>query len=236
MKSFIFLFTLLSFYLYGEIFQFIPPPHWEYANPSSFTKHVHAGFLGKGSKNFRPSLNFASESLTNLSQEDYVEAVKEIYQADSSQDFLDLGTLSTPLGDGRLLKIQSKSTLGNIAILQFIFVQGNHTAYILSGSVAQEELLSFYKTFLEVFRSVKITQDLFSQISTVTERNLLQQRYTETLDLLRKEKKTEDLSKKGKKIAEHFEKFLTEKFAAQGSYWKLLVLKKLYEDFQSSQK
>ncbi|MEI6243236.1 MAG: hypothetical protein WCP39_07555 [Chlamydiota bacterium] len=222
--------------LNAETFLFTPPKDWEYADPSKLTKHVHAGFVGKGSKDFRPSLNFASESLNNLSLENYVNAVKELYVSDKTQDILDLGTLSTPIGNGRLLKIQSKNVYGNITILQFLFVHDNHTAYVISGSVIQEEQLQFYKIFLEVFRSIQFTKDLFDPITKPEEKERLKKKYNECLNWLLKEEKNKELSKKGKKICDSFDAFLSKNHSSLGSYWKILVLKKLMEDFLASQK
>ena len=212
-------YLILSFLTFVSIYAdfplFIPPADWECALPEKLSPFIKIGFIGKGSSIFRPSINLATEEI-DVNLKEYVKAVKEIHLAEPNTTWRDLGKFVTRSGPGRLIEITSSSPLGEVKILQLIFVKDT-VAYILTGAALKKEFIQFQNIFTQVFQSLTLTSDLF------------------TLLPLEKKKQFEEffafiLSIPGKTDKERDEEWrilqkkVLQETPSMGSYWQFLVL------------
>ena len=79
--------TLLNF-ASAKHCTFIPPTGWEIAQLKNPSPHVKIGFIGKGTGEFRPSINLAEEEV-DVPLKEYVKAVKELQLADPTAKWRD---------------------------------------------------------------------------------------------------------------------------------------------------
>lgn len=210
MKISLFLFApCLSF---AHLCLFTPPPDWETAKPQKGSE-VEVGFIGRGQKEFRPSINLISEEI-DCDLKQYVKAVKKIHLAEPGTRWQDLGPLHTKGGEGRLTEIRTPSSFGELHLFQAIFVK-EKKAYILTAALSKEDLPSLQKEVLESFASLNFYPDLWSAVPEKTLRlNLLS-----TL-----EKGAAD----PKSRWESLQTLVLKEGAALGSYWQFLALKEGY--------
>jgi len=209
MKTFYYLLLFCSF-VYAEHCTFVPPQGWEIAQLKNPSPHVKIGFLGKGSSEFRPSINLATEAGVETSLKGYVKAVKEQHKADSGTGVRDLGAFPMKCGNGQLIELTSPSPCGPIRILQALFVKEG-TAYILTAAALKSEFVSLQKELLQSFSTLTFTDDLFSEIPDAKKR----ENFTAFFNTLGKEEKEENWKKLQQRISE---------FADLGAYWVFLVL------------
>ncbi len=210
MRFFFLLFALGS--LYTKECTFLPPKGWEIAQLKTPSPHIKIGFVGKGSGEFRPSLNLALEEGVDVSLKEYVKAVKELQMAESGAAIRDLGPFSMRCGSGRLLEITNPSPWGELRILQALFVEEKN-AYILTAAVLKKDFPKFQKELLESLGSLTLTDDLFSQIKNPEERNEFVSFFA-TLGTRGKEEEWQMLQTR---LSSH---------ATLGPYWVFLVLQK----------
>ncbi len=144
----------------AEICTFLPPAGWEIAQPKNLSHHVQVGFLGKGSTDFRPSINIAFEDV-DVPLKEYVKAVKKIQTAQPNTQWRDLGKFPMKAGTGRLTEITTSTPWGEIKMLQALFVK-NGKAYILTGAVLKQDLPKFQTDLLNSFRSLSLVPNLFA--------------------------------------------------------------------------
>ena len=130
----------------AEICTFLPPAGWEIAQPKNLSHHVQVGFLGKGSTDFRPSINIAFEDV-DVPLKEYVKAVKKIQTAQPKTQWTDLGKFPMKAGTGRLTEITTSTPWGEIKMLQALFVK-HGKAYILTGAVLKQDLPKFQAELL----------------------------------------------------------------------------------------
>lgn len=189
----------------AEVCIFTPPKGWNFADPSKLSAFIKVGFVGKGNSSFKPSLNMAEEDI-NIDEQEYLKAVKELHAADKTVKWQLLGKIQTKGGEANLAEIDSKTTSGEVKMLQLILVK-EKKAYILTGAALKEEFASCYKDFLATFKSVQTGNNLSSFIAG----NLKQQK----LETKLKEKQT----------WEQLQKFIESEFKEMSPYWQLLVIK-----------
>jgi hypothetical protein len=158
-----FLFFLLPLLIYGKQCHFVPPPGWEIAQLKNPSPHVKVGFIGKGSTDFRPSINLATEEEVDVSLKEYVKAVKELQISDPSTKWRDLGTLPMKAGTGRLVEMSSTGPFGEIKIFQAMFVDEG-TAYILTAAALKEDMGKLRSELLQSFQTLNLFEDLWSPI------------------------------------------------------------------------
>jgi hypothetical protein len=201
---------LSSFLIGGEFCFFTPPQEWEIAQLKNPSPYIKIGFLGKGSSDFRPSINLAVEEV-DVPLKQYVKAVKELQKSDPSLKLRDLGPFSTQAGKGQLLEMSSSSPFGELKILQMIFVQ-KEKAYILTAAVLKEEFAKLQATILKSLQSLRLTSDLWTPIKD----EKIQKKLQASLLLLETSAKKE----------EEFQKFKAqvESFSELGPYWQFLAL------------
>lgn len=162
--------------IYAEdIFLFSPPKGWKIAPPNKNTSYIQVGYIKNSAGLFRPSLNYAKEK-TDLSLLEYIQSVKKIYASQKEKQISDMGNITTDLGPARLLMINTSSPAGKIKLFQSIVVY-NHMAHILTGSTLLEDFSQYYSVFLHAFTSMRIIDDLFSEISPTEKQDKLRSLY-----------------------------------------------------------
>ncbi|MGB7978033.1 MAG: hypothetical protein WCF19_02605 [Chlamydiales bacterium] len=176
MYNLIALFLLIFAYADAKQCIFLPPAGWEIAQLKNRSPHIEIGFIGKGTGEFRPSINLAVEEIDG-SLKDYVKAVKNLQSADPTIQWRDLGKLSMKSGQGRLTEMTNSSPWGDLKILQAFFVEEGK-AYILTAAVLKEDFLKFQSQLLQSFRSLAIIEDLWTPIAGEKEKREFQALFT----------------------------------------------------------
>lgn len=146
----------MFFLLFAAQCLFTPPSGWEQAQLKTPSPYVQIGFLGKGSTEFRPSMNLATEEV-DVPLKEYIKAVKELQLEDPSVKWRDLGKLSMQAGTGRLIEMTNASPWGEMKILQAFFVSSG-TAYILTASVLKEDFPAIQAELMKSFQSLNIIE------------------------------------------------------------------------------
>lgn len=219
-----FLLSLLSlfFSLHAKHCLFIPPSGWEAAQLKNPSPHVKIGFVGKGTGEFRPSINLAVEEDVDLSLKEYVKTVKELQTAEPLVQWRDLGPFPMKCGEGRLIEITNSTAWGEIKILQALFA-ADQKAYILTAAVLKEDFLKFQKDLLKSLTSLTLTDDLFAFIADDGKRSELRAVFARLGALEEKELQWENLQKQ------------IDAYAHLGAYWQFLVLKEGYAKIYSKE-
>lgn len=194
---------------------FNPPPDWECVFPSNLSPCIQVGFLGKGSTQFRPSINLAIEMI-DIGLKEYVKAVKEIHLAQTGTTWRDLGKFKTQSGMGRLTEIGTTSPLGPVKMLQMIIVAGK-TAYIMTGAAISKDFLRFQEQFLKAFQSLRVADDLFTPLSS-EKKAQFESFFAELAPLIA------DEAERNAKWMD-LQKLVSEESSEMGNYWQILVLK-----------
>lgn len=163
----------MFFLLAAAICIFQPPSDWEIAQLKTPSPYVQIGFLGKGSSEFRPTLNFATEDVDG-SLKEYVKAVKEIHLLEPQVKWRDLGKFATKAGEGRLTEISKPSPYGEMKVLQAIIVKDSK-AYILTAAVLKQDFPKFQTQILDAFHSLDLTPDLWTPIADAEKRKELRE-------------------------------------------------------------
>lgn len=141
---------------------FQPPSGWQMADPTTLSPHVQALFMGKPENNFCPTINLALEKIdTNLKE--YFKSVKEFHRSNPEETWRDLGKFSFQCGEGRLTEITSPSPVGEIKMLQALFVK-NKTAYVITAAALKSDFSKHQNQMIQAIRSLKIIPDLFSVV------------------------------------------------------------------------
>ncbi len=131
--------------------EFSPPQGWVKNLSPLPSSRVKTSFFTKGRKEFCPSINLTEEKVS-LSIEEYIKAVRTLYQADPDNRWRRLGTLKTKGGTAHLTSLDMQTPLGSVRVLQSIFLDQG-TAYILTGAVLQEDFGLYQKDLINCFRS-----------------------------------------------------------------------------------
>jgi hypothetical protein len=150
---------------------FLPPTGWEIAHLKTPSPHVLVGFIGKGSTEFRPSINLAIEEV-DVSLKEYVKAVKEIHLENPKAKWRDLGKFPMKAGEGRLTELTNPSPWGEMKVFQAMVVKDSK-AYILTAAVLKQDLPKHQAAILDAFRSADVIPDLWTPIVDVQKREEL---------------------------------------------------------------
>lgn len=191
-----FFLCILPCWLIADLCYFIPPKGWEAAQLKNPSAYVQVGFIGKGSTDFRPCINLATEEV-DVSLSEYVKAVKELQSPDAK--WRDLGKLPMAGGPGRLVEMQGNSPWGEVKLLQAFFVKDN-MAYILTAAVLKPDFADVHAQLLQAFRSLTVIEDLFSPVQDAKKKADLKNTFahlSETKDLEGLQKQIETLSDLG---------------------------------------
>jgi len=203
---------MLHTLLFALIPYFTPPAGWECAKPQNTSSYVQIGFIGKGSSEFRPSINFATEEV-DVSLAKYVKSVKKIHCEEPETSWRDLGKFMMQAGEGRLTEITTPSPWGEVKILQALFVKDS-TAYIITGASLKKESIQFQSDFINTFRSLSLTPDLFSPLPS-KKKDEFQKLFSKWENVLSADQKEKDWLNLQKIAANCPE---------MGSHWHFLVL------------
>jgi hypothetical protein len=152
---------LIPLFCWAETCIFTPPSGWKPLASKELSK-TQIGFAKKGSGQFNPSINLVSE-LVDCDLKEYLKAVKKVHTSQPNTRWIDLGTIVMKAGVGRLTEIRKPSLCGEIVLLQAIFIQ-SETAYILTGAVLKNELVSNQKELITSFRSLELVPSIWSAI------------------------------------------------------------------------
>lgn len=210
-----------------EICYFLPPAGWEIAQPKNLSHHVQVGFLGKGSGDFRPSINIAFEEV-DVPLKEYVKAVKKIQTAQPNTQWRDLGKFPMKAGAGRLTEITTTTAWGEIKMLQALFVK-NGMAYILTGAVLKQDLPKFQTDLLNSFRSLTLVPHLFSPLPE----NSRTADFLKLFSSLGHFSSDEDAERAQKQQWDSLQKAV-QNVSEMGPYWDYLVLKEGHAKIYSS--
>ncbi len=186
---------------------FIPPEKWEAVDPSKLNRYVRVGFAGKGSGNFRPTINLAIENIGDSSLKSYLKAVKEIHESDKNTLWRDLGKFETAAGCAELTEITTKTQLGELRLLQLILLH-DKKAYLMTGGMPTEEFALHRAPILKAFRSLTLTSNLFSTFPNLEKREKLEKAFA-------------NLKEVGLNT---FQQMVLEEGKEMGLHWQIVVL------------
>lgn len=132
---------------------FTPPAGWRQADSTTISPTIKILVVGKGKKDFPPSINLAVEPYKGTLN-DYLKLVKKI-NLSKGGSWKDLGKIQTEAGEGSLSQLDTKTAWGNTRMLHTIVLRDN-TIYIMTAAALQEEFSSYYKSFFDSMRSLHI--------------------------------------------------------------------------------
>ncbi len=150
---------------------FTPPEGWFLADPKALPPNVKVMVVGKGSKDYPPSMNLSIEKFSGTLKQ-YLKIVKAINE-NKGDEWKDLGSIRTEAGDASLSQVDTKSKWGTERLMHVIFLK-NGTVYILTAAALKEEFPKFYKDFFNSMRSLRINKDLFEMVKEESRRNAIQ--------------------------------------------------------------
>ncbi len=202
---------------------FIPPNKWELVNPKLYPPFIEVSFVKKEISTCRPTLNLAIQK-TSLTLDEYTNEAKKIHIKERTATYRILDKIHLSQGPAYICQINKTTNSTDFEILQMIFVKDDY-AYVLTAACRKEEMLKNYQTFMNVFTSFKIIDDLFSLVSDTQKKDELIIQFNKISHSL----KTSN-EKENKKNIASFEKYLDKKFANLGKYFQILLIKKIYQN------
>ena len=220
-KNLCFLISLLVYSLYGvAIFQ--PPTGWQAALPKTLSSYVQVGFVGKGSTYFHPSINLAIEEI-NVSQKEYIEAVRKIHVAKPETTWRNLGKFPMKGGVGTLTEISHPSSQGRVKLLQAILVK-DHYAYILTAAMLYKDFPDLQKEILQSLQSLALYPHWIDAISEENRQAQFKEKFAElghfTAGI--------DVAMHQTLQWENFQKEVVEDYPEMGSHWHFYALQEGY--------
>lgn len=139
----------------SQMITFVPPTGWRQVDKSKLTPNVLAMVVGKGSREFPPSINLAVHRESGTLKE-FLRFVKQVNEADGIE-WKDLGLIRTQSGDAALSQLDARTEWGVVREMQVILIHEND-AYILTAASLKDEFSKFYKEFFASLRSLKLTK------------------------------------------------------------------------------
>ncbi len=135
---------------------FTPPPGWNVADPKKLPRSVKVMIVGKGSSEYPPSLNLATENFDGTLKQ-YLAIIKEINDR-SGAEWKDLGTIRTEAGDASLSQVDAKTKWGMERLMHVILLKEG-TIYILTAAALKDEFPRYYKEFFASMRTLRFNKD-----------------------------------------------------------------------------
>jgi hypothetical protein len=132
--------------------QFTPPKDWKFAEAQSLPKSVRALVVGKGAREFPPSINLGIEPYKGTLKE-YLKIVKAINDTQGAE-WKDLGTILTDAGEASLSQLDTKGEWGDVRMMHVILLK-EEVIYILTAASLKEEFPKFYQEFFRAMRSLR---------------------------------------------------------------------------------
>ncbi|MCB1107207.1 MAG: hypothetical protein KDK76_03835 [Chlamydiia bacterium] len=159
MKHLLFLLIPCLLFTSEPFFTFVDPPkEWLISDPSKYEEGVKVAFIASKQKVFTPSITLTIENVGKATMDDYVQALKRIYQAD---EFQELGIFTTSVGVAHLFQIDRNAQWGQMRLLQAITLYKGH-ALIQTGACLKKDFLDVHETFLNTFKSLQTTPSLLT--------------------------------------------------------------------------
>ncbi|MEI8365702.1 MAG: hypothetical protein WCF65_04705 [Parachlamydiaceae bacterium] len=138
-----------------DVVMFTPPTGWRHADASALPEHVSLMVVGKGSREFPPSMTLGTEIYKGTLKQ-YLNKVKEINRS-KGYEWKDLGTLRTEAGNASLSQVDTRSEWGDVRMMHVIVLR-DETIYILTAASLKEEFASHYKDIFNSFRSLRFSK------------------------------------------------------------------------------
>ncbi len=135
--------------------QFTPPTGWLSADTKTLPKHVYYMVVGKGKREFPPSINLGIAPFKG-SLKDYLKIVKSINDAQGIA-WKDLGSIRTEAGMASLSQVEMHTQWGEIKEMHVILIKDG-SAYILTAAALKDEFPDFYKEFFKSMRSLRFEE------------------------------------------------------------------------------
>ncbi len=136
---------------------FTPPTGWVVADPKSLLPNVKIMVVGKGARDYPPSMNLTIERFSGTLKQ-YLRIVKVINE-NRGDEWKDLGLIRTEAGDASLSQVDTKSKWGTERLMHVILIK-DQTVYILTAAALKEEFPKFYKEFFNSLRSLRINKEV----------------------------------------------------------------------------
>lgn len=136
--------------------QFTPPTGWRYSDPKALPERVHVMVVGKGLREYPPSINLGTEPFQG-SLKDYLKIVKALNDVQGAE-WRDLGTILTDAGEASLSQLDSKSEWGDVRMMHVIFIREG-MVYILTATSLKEEFPRYYQDFFRSMRSLRFLNE-----------------------------------------------------------------------------
>lgn len=222
----------------GQV-MFTPPEGWQMADPKALPRSVKIMVVGKGEREFPPSINLGSEKF-NGTLKQYLKTVKAINESQGTE-WRDLGSITTEAGDANFSQVDAKTQWGEVRSMHVILIN-NGTVYIMTAAALKEEFPRYYKDFFSAMRSLRINKDLYEMVGDTSRRTNL----TKAIDSLKQDfqaqyKKQASSSNSSKQIVfqdasfqrlqwEPFKTMLAKDFSDMSPDWQKRVLERIQSD------
>lgn len=141
---------------------FAPPTGWSYVDAKALPPLVKVMVVGKGAKELPPSINLAVEE-TTLSQEEYINAIKEMYQFDRRTNWSVIGTINNQDRKVTITQLDTKTKWGDTRMLQAILLHDG-VAYVLTATSTKTEFPKFGPEFTKAIRSFTVNKTVFELV------------------------------------------------------------------------
>lgn len=132
--------------------QFTPPNGWHYADEKQLPNSVKVMLIGKGAKEYPPTLNLATESYQGTLKQ-YLQKIKKI-NASRGREWKELGSIETLAGKASLSQVIMSTSWGSVKMMHVILAKEGEI-YILSAAALLEEFPKFYQDFFSSMRSLR---------------------------------------------------------------------------------
>lgn len=133
-------------------YSFSAPSGWLQVPSNALPPNILVLIKEKGAQKLAANFSIALEP-TNLSQEEYFQALFKIYEGKSI--CRRLADIPTKSGTAKCLQIDSQTAIGHVRQIQSIIIyKGN--AYILTATSLQSNFSKNYSTFLSMLKSFNI--------------------------------------------------------------------------------
>jgi hypothetical protein len=227
MKKVFFLILIIFFQnLFADkIAYFYCPSNWQIVNPKMYNDLIKISFVKKQKSFFRPSINLALEK-TDLTLDEYTQAAKQNYMLDEKTTFTLLDEVTLKQGKANICKIDKNSSSIDFDLLQMIFIKDN-IAYVMTAASKKNEMVEFYKTYMQSFLSFELIDDIYSLIEDKKKKEELViyvNNFISQSKLLKEKQKQKKL--------QSFENYLDKKFENLGKYFTVLLLQTVYKNLK----
>lgn len=153
-----------------ETLTFTPPAGWGLAPRETLTPAIKVMVVGKGQKEYPPSINLATENWSGTLK-DYLKVVKDLNDAHST-DFKDLGKVKTEAGEAILTQEDITTKWGDVRQMHLFYLHDG-VVYILTSASLKEEFPKYYKEFFSSMTSLRINKGVFDMIADQKRREML---------------------------------------------------------------